>query len=66
MSDATEELDFWERRSGSSSRTNALRAEMQSFLDEHPPRVDLESLREETSGEEDLSRLVEEGREERV
>lgn len=66
MSDAIEELDFWERRPGSGSGTNALREEMQSFLEDHPPRIDLEALREETGGGDDLSALVEEGREERV
>lgn len=66
MSDAIEELEFWERRSGASSGTNALREEMQAFLADHPPRVDLEELRDETSGGDDLSALVEEGREERV
>ena len=66
MSDATEDLDFWERGPGSGSGTNALREEMQRFLDDHPPRVDLEELREETSGGDDLSALVDRGREERV
>lgn len=65
MSDAVDELDFWGRQVLKKSQVNPLREQMEAYISDSDPK-DLEKLRQGTSGDTDLSEIVQEDREERV
>jgi hypothetical protein len=65
MSDAVDELDFWGRQVLKRSQVNPLREQMEAYVADSDPE-DLEQLRQQTSGDTDLSDVVQEGRDERI
>lgn len=65
MSDAVDELDFWGKQVLKKSQVNPLREQMEAYISDSDPK-DLKELRQGTSGDTDLSEIVQEDREERV
>lgn len=66
MSDTRDEHEFYAEQLLRKSKTNSLRARMQSFVDEHDQENDLKTLRSSTGDGTPLSDIVDEGREERL